>query len=57
VEAVLQAYEAGDVSHLLYNTECTKDNPGLALRLTMPMIASGRVYVPSHDAVYVYALK
>jgi hypothetical protein len=57
VGAVLQAYEASAVSHLLYNTEGTKDNPGLALRLTMPMIASGRVYVPSRDAVYVYVLK
>jgi hypothetical protein len=57
VEAVLQAYDASDVSHLLYNTEGTKDNPGFALRLTMPMIANGRVYVPSQDAVYVYAVK
>jgi hypothetical protein len=45
------------VSHLLYNSEDTKDNPGLALRLTMPMIANGRVYVASHEAIYVYALR
>jgi hypothetical protein len=45
------------VSHLLYNSEDTTDNPGLALRLTMPMIANGRVYVASHEAIYVYALR
>ncbi|SPE31810.1 conserved exported hypothetical protein [Candidatus Sulfopaludibacter sp. SbA3] len=57
VEGVLQAYDASDVSHLLYNTEGTKDHPGLSLRLTMPMIANGRVYVASHDAVSVYSLR
>jgi hypothetical protein len=57
VEGVLQAYDASDVSQLLYNSEGTKDNPGQALRLTMPMIADGRVYVAAHDAVYVYALR
>jgi hypothetical protein len=57
VEGVLQAYDADDVGHLLYNSEGTNDNPGLALRLTMPMVSNGRVYVASHDAVYVYALR
>jgi hypothetical protein len=57
VDAILQAYDASDVSHLLFSTAGTKDNPGLALRLTMPMVANGRVYVPSHDGVYVYGLK
>jgi hypothetical protein len=57
VEGVLQAYDANNARRRLYNSESAKEKPGLALRLTMPMIANGRVYVPSHDAVYVYSLK
>jgi hypothetical protein len=57
VEAVLQAYDAVNVSHLLYSSAKANENPGEALRLTMPLIADGRVYVPSHNGVYVYGLK
>src|SRR5262249_33114419 len=43
--ARLQAYEASDVSHLLYTTEHdAKSTPGSALRFTIPSIANGRVY-------------
>jgi outer membrane protein assembly factor BamB len=57
VSANLQAYDAEDVSRLLYTTEHDPHNsPGTAVRFTMPTVANGRVYVGSRDAVYVYGL-
>ena len=50
--AVLQAYDASDVSRLLYS-----DPVGQALRFTMPTVADGRVYMGMRSAVYVYGLK
>jgi len=50
--AVLQAYDAADVSRLLYS-----DPAGQALRFTMPTVVDGRVYVGMRGAVYVYGLK
>jgi hypothetical protein len=50
--AVLQAYDAADVSRLLYS-----DPAGQALRFTMPTVADGRVYVGMRGGVYVYGLK
>jgi hypothetical protein len=58
VPATLQAYDASDVSHLLYTTEHDAYNtPGSALRFTIPSIANGRVYVGSRNMVYVFGLK
>jgi hypothetical protein len=56
VDAELQAYDAADVSRRLYSSANAKENPGEALRFTMPLIADGRVYVPGRHAVYVYGL-
>jgi hypothetical protein len=54
----LQAYDAADVSHLLYSTldNPSRDGAGIALRFTLPTVADGRVYVGYRRAVYVYGL-
>ncbi len=57
VHAVLQAYDGVDVGRLLYSSAKANENAGEALRLTMPLVANGRVYVPAHNGVYVYGLK
>ncbi|HEY3742307.1 MAG TPA: hypothetical protein VGL53_20800 [Bryobacteraceae bacterium] len=55
--AVLQAYDAADVGRLLYSTaNNAKDGLGRAIRLTIPMVANGRVYVATRNGVYVYGL-
>ena len=55
---ILQAYDAGDVSRLLYTAEPHgRDAPGLALRFTIPTVADGRVYVGMRRALYVYGLR
>jgi len=57
VPATLQAYDAGDVSRLLYTTENDAHNtPGSALRFTIPSVADGHVYVGSRNIVYVFGL-
>jgi hypothetical protein len=57
VPAILQAYDAEDVSRLLYTTEHDALNmPGPAVRLTIPMVANGRVYLAGRSAVSVYGL-
>lgn len=54
----LQAYDAADVSHLLYSSleQPGRDDGGMALRFAMPTVANGRVYVGFRRAVYVYGL-
>jgi hypothetical protein len=55
--AILQAYDATDVSRLLYTTDHDEQNtPGLSVRFTTPTVANGRVYVASRDGVYVFGL-
>jgi hypothetical protein len=57
VSATLQAYEASDISHLLFTTEHHAENtPGLALRFTIASVVNGRVYVGSRNMVYVFGL-
>jgi hypothetical protein len=55
---ILQAYDAADVSRMLYSSEenLRRDGPGLVLRFTMPMVAGGRVYIGMKRGVYVYGL-
>ena len=55
---VLQAYDAHDVSQLLYTTDAGgRDSPGMVLRFTVPTVADGRVYVGMRHALFVYGLR
>jgi hypothetical protein len=53
---ILQAYDAADVSRLLYSSSvnAARDGAGLVTRFAIPMVANGRVYVGMRRAVYVY---
>lgn len=56
--AVLDAYDAADVRHELYNSERAgaRDRAGEALRFTIPLVADGRVYVGTRRELDVYGL-
>jgi hypothetical protein len=55
---ILQAYDAADVSRLLYTSSANsdRDGAGLVTRFAIPMVANGRVYVGMRSGVYVYGL-
>ncbi len=56
--AVLHAYDAQDLSLELYSSEQNsgRDRAGAALHFTIPVVANGRVYVPSSRELDVYGL-
>ena len=56
--AVLNAYSAQDVSLQLYssNENGARDNPGQAVKFTVPTVANGRVYVGAQYQVSVFGL-
>ncbi len=56
--AVLHAYDATNVANELYNSAQagSRDQAGLALKLTVPTIANGRVFVPTATELDVYGL-
>jgi len=55
---ILQAYDAADVSRLLYTAESHgPDALGLVLRFTVPTVADGRAYIGMRHALYVYGLR
>jgi hypothetical protein len=56
--AILHAYNAANVERELYNSEQNggRDQAGLACRFNIPLIANGRVYVPTKRRVDVYGL-
>jgi hypothetical protein len=55
---ILQAYDAADVSRMLYTTAANaqRDAPGQVTRFAIPTVAGGRVYVGMKGGVWVYGL-
>ena len=57
-DAVLRAYDAGNVAREIYNSEQNRarDRAGKVLRFTIPTVVNGRVYVGAKREVDVYGL-
>jgi hypothetical protein len=56
--AVLYAYDARDLTRMLYNTEqsATRDSLGRGTKFSVPTVANGRVYVGTTTQLVVYGL-
>ena len=54
--AILNAYNATNLAQQLYSSSQIpeRDNPGLAIKYTMPTIANGKVYVGAVDSVSIF---
>lgn len=56
--AVLRAYTAGNLATELYNSSqnLSRDNPGLAVKFTVPVVADGHVFVGAENQVSMFGL-
>jgi len=56
--SVLRAYDANNVSSEFYNSgqNFNRDNPGGAVKFTVPTVVNGKVYVPAVKQLSVYGL-
>src|ERR1700758_4587133 len=57
-QAVLQAHNAGNCASTLYSsaTNASRDNPGAAVKFTVPSVVNGKVYVGTANQLSVYGL-